>query len=85
MCFLYTFATNIISDYRADHRGVTLELTLNENERGRMYWKFNNSLLKYHNYIQIVKYTISNVKQTYVANNREGNLVNQQSEYSIND
>ena len=82
-CFLYVYATNIIPGYRTDHSGVTLELTLNENERGRGYWKFNNSLLKDHSYIQIVKDTISDVKQTYATNNND-NLDNQQSEYSIN-
>ena len=81
--FLYVYATNIIPGYRTDHSGVTLELTLNENERGRGYWKFNNSLLKGHTYIQIVKDTISDVKQTYATNNND-NLDNQQSEYSIN-
>ena len=82
-CFLYVYATNIIPGYRTDHSGVTLELTLNENERGRGYWKFNNSLLKDHTYIQIVKDTISDVKQTYATNNND-NLDNQQSEYGIN-
>ena len=82
-CFLYVYATNIIPGYGTDHSGVTLELTLNENERGRGHWKFNNSLLKDHSYIQIVKDTISDVKQTYAKNNND-NLDNQQSEYSIN-
>ena len=80
--FLYVHATNIIPGYRTDHSGVTLELTLNENECGRGYWKFNNSLLKDRTYIQIVKDTISDVKQTYATNNN-ANLDNQQSEYSI--
>ena len=83
MFFICIYATNIIPGYRTDHSGVTLELTLNENERGRGYWKFNNSLLKDHSYIQIVKDTISDVKQTYATNNND-NLDNQQSEYSIN-
>ena len=82
-CFLYVYATNIIPGYRTDHSGVTLELTLNEIERGRGYLKFKNSLLKDHTYIQIVKDTISDVKQTYATNNND-NLDNQQSEYSIN-
>ena len=82
-CFLYVYATYIIPGYRTDHSVVTLELTLNENERGRGYLKFNNSLLKDHTYIQIVKDTISDVKQTYATNNNDY-LDNQQSEYSIN-
>ena len=47
------------------------------------YWKFNNSLSKDNNYIQIVKDTISYAKQTYDANNSDENLDNQQSEFSI--
>ena len=74
-----------MSPFQTCHSGVTLELTLNENERGRGYWKLNNSLLKAHNYIKIVKDTITDVKQTYAANNNDDNLDNQQSEYSIND
>ena len=57
-CFLYTSDTCIIPGYRSDHSGILLDLTLNENERGRGYWKFNNSLLKDQNYIKLVKDTL---------------------------
>ena len=85
MNVLYSYTTNIIPGYRTDQSGVTLELTLNENERGRGYWKLNKSLSKYHNYIQIGKDTISDVKQTYAGNNSDNSLDNQQSEHSIDD
>ena len=62
-----------------------MDLTLNENERGRGYWKFNNSLLKDQNYIKLVKDTISEVIQTYSPNNSSGNVENQPTEFSITD
>ena len=83
-CFLYADATSITPGYRTDHSGITLDLVFNyNNERGRGYWKFNNSLLKDQNYIKIVKDTISEVKQTYKLNN--DNLDSEQTEFSIND
>ena len=62
-----------------------MDLTLNKNERGRGYWKFNNSLLKDQNYIKLVKDTISEVIQTYSPNNSSGNVENQPTEFSITD
>ena len=84
-CFLYTSDTCIIPGYRSDHSGILFDLTLNENERGRGYWKFNNSLLKDQNYIKLVKDTISEVIQTYSPNNSSGNVENQPTEFSITD
>ena len=85
-CFLYADATNIIPGYRTDHSGITLDLVFNyANERGRGYWKFNNSLLKDKNYIQIVKDTISEVKSTYTTNNNNEIPNVEQTEFSIND
>ena len=85
-CFLYADATNIIPGYRTDHSGITLDLVFNyANERGRGYWKFNNSLLKDKNYIQIVKDTISEVKSTYTTNNNNEIPKVEQTEFSIND
>lgn len=83
-CFPYTSEAKIIPGYRSDHSGILLELVLNTNERGRGYWKFNNSLLKDQQYVNVVKNTISEVKQTYQINNEENNIDNQE-EFSIND
>lgn len=58
----------VISGYRTDHSGIILKLKLNENERGKSYWKFNNSLLKDQEYIRIVKKTIKEVVDTYKVN-----------------
>ena len=84
-CFPYASEAKIIPGYRSDHSGIVLELTLNTNERGRGYWKFNNSLLKDQQYVSLVKNTISEVKQTYRINNGENNFDNQGQEFSIND
>ena len=42
---------SIIPGYRSDHSGIYLKIKLHENERGRRYWKFNNTLLKYKDYV----------------------------------
>ena len=58
---------------------------MHTSERGLGYWKFNNSLLKDQQYVSLVKHTISEVKQTYLINNGENNIYNQEQEFSIND
>ena len=84
--FLYADATSIIPGYRTDHSGIILDLVFNyNNERGRGYWKFNNSLLKDQCYIKIVKDTISEVKQTYTTNKNKGNTDAEQIKFNIND
>ena len=66
--FHYVAETDIIAGYRSDHNGILLKLKLIENERGKVYRKFNNSLLKDNDYINIVKQTIREVKDTYKTN-----------------
>ena len=56
----------ILPGYRTDHSGVLLTLKLQTTDKGRGYWKFNNSLLKHKEFIKIVKDTISEVKNTYL-------------------
>ena len=76
-CFTYAEASSITHGYRTDHSGTILDLILDfDVERGKGYWKFNNSLLKDIDYIKIVKETISDVKQTYSMN---------ETQFSIND
>ena len=77
----------MVSGYRTDHSGTILKLKFNNNERGKGYWKFNNSLLKDNEYIQIVKKAIEEVKNTYKIidvqqdrefnnNNNNNNIIN---------
>ena len=65
-----------VSGYRTDHSGIILQLRLNQNERGRRYWKFNNSLLKDKDYIKLVKQSIKEVTNTYKINNNMHNTGN---------
>ena len=74
--------------YMTDHSGIILKLKLQENERGRWYWNFNNTLLKDKNYIEEIKNTIEEVKNTYIINdnvNERVNISNEQMKFNIND
>ena len=81
-CLEYVMETNIIPGYRTDHSSILLKLKFINNERGRGYWKFNNSLLKNKDYIKLIKDTIQEVKDTYKTNNEENN---NNIEFIIND
>lgn len=83
--FVYSSGTNVIPGYRSEHSGILLDLDFCINERGRGYWKFNNSLLKDQQYIDLVKETILEVKQTYTLNDKDNNQETSGSEFNIND
>ena len=84
--FQYVTAANIISGYRTDHSAITLKLKLHKNERGKGYWKFNNSLLKDKQFVEETKQVIDEVKRTYAANIELGeNIPNQDLIFNIND
>ena len=51
--FQYCYDCKVLPGYRTDHSGIILKL--NQNEKGRSYWKFNNSLLRDTEYIKLVK------------------------------
>ena len=70
-CLEYVMDTNINPGYRTDHSSILLKLKIINNERGRGYWKFNNSLLKNKEYIKLVKDTIQEVKDTYKTNDEQ--------------
>ena len=44
--FQYVHESSIVPGYRTDHSGILIKFKLQDNERGKGYWKFNNSLLK---------------------------------------
>ena len=84
--FQYVIDSDIISRYRTDHSVIILKLKFQENNRGKGYWKFNNSLLKDKKYVDTIKKVIEDVKQTYGTNIRPGeNISNQNLQFSIND
>ena len=55
-----------------------------KNERGKSYWKFNNSLLKDREYIKIVKKTIKDVLETYKNRELQQESTNSQNINGIN-
>ena len=86
--FQFVTDTQIIPGYRTDHSGITLKLKLIDSERGRGYWKFNNTLLKDKDYVSLIKNTIDDVKKTYVSNENNlnhGNISNEEIQFNIND
>lgn len=87
--FQYVSDCEILPGYRTDHSGVLLTLKLQTTDKGRGYWKFNNSLLKDKEYIKIVKDTISEVKNTYLIkevqdNNNTGNSMCNSNKDNLN-
>lgn len=84
--FQYVTDSDIISGYRTDHSAIILRLKFPENNRGKGYWKFNNSLLKDRKYVDTIKNVIEEVKQTYSTNIRpDENTPNQNLQFNIND
>ena len=57
--------------YRSDHSPVYIELNFSEHWRGKGTWKFNNSLLNYKEYINIVKESIKDVINQYKCDDCE--------------
>ena len=51
----YCYDCKVLPGYRTDHSGIILKLKLNQNEKGKSYWRFNNSLLRDTDYINLVK------------------------------
>ena len=85
---MYITDSDIIPGYRADHSSITLRVKLQNNERGRGYWKFNNSLLKDKSYVDEIKKIIQEVKNTYAINENipiNNDIPNQDLRFNIND
>jgi hypothetical protein len=59
--------SSILPKYKSDHAPVKLIITTSTNEHGKGYWKFNNSLLKDHEFVALIKQEISLIKSTYAA------------------
>ena len=58
---------DIEAGYRTDHSLVCLEIDTKLEKRGRGLWKFNTSLLRNEEYIQIVKSTLQECIELYAA------------------
>ena len=83
----FVMASQIIPGFRTDHNSIILKLKLHENDRGKGYWKFNNTLLKDKEYVKIVKNVINDVKQTHVLNINDLDTANNNETilFNIND
>ena len=63
----------------SDHSIPSIELDFRNFERGRGYWKFNNSLLKDPEYVSIVKESIKSVLKVYCMDDFTDNDVDEAS------
>ena len=61
----FVHESGIVPGYRTDHSGVYIKIKLQDNERGKGYWKFNNSLLKDKDYSNRKKYNSRHIKALY--------------------
>ena len=63
----YGFVTEADIDisYGSDHSLITVDLNFITQERGKGYWKFNNSLLYDPEYVEKVKQTINETVSSY--------------------
>ena len=69
--------------YRTDHSLVVMNMIFTHQERGRGFWKFNNSLLSDPAYVKLVKDCINETVDEYKIN---GDIENPQPHtFSIND
>ena len=64
--FIDIIETNIELGYRSDHSIITIKLKGSEVKRGKLFWKFNNSLLKDPEYVNTIKKVINETKSQYI-------------------
>ena len=69
----------------SDHSIPSIEIDFRNFERGRGYWKFNNSLLKDPDYVAIVKKSIKNVLKTYASNDFTEEIIDNASPEQLQD
>ena len=62
-----TVSCEMLPAYRSDHSRVALRLNLYDERRGRGFWKFNCSLLKDSDYLQLVKEVIQDIISSYAC------------------
>ena len=84
----WTVNQNIEIGYRSDHSVITLEIKLNDTQKRKTFWKFNNSLLHSEEYAKEVRRTILEVKKQYAASpynpDKLNDIPNEQFEATIN-
>ena len=86
--FIDVESAQIESEYRSDHSAVNLYFKFEKHEKGRSYWKFNNSLLKDPEYVKTVKNKITDIKKQYLEEGQDENFTNipdTKIKFNIND
>ena len=83
----YGFVTEADIDisYRSDHSLITVDLNFITQERGKGYWKFNNSLLYDPEYVKKVKETINETVSSYRLPENEVLSIDDQMLFEIRD
>ena len=64
--FMDIISAKILPGYRTDHSQIALQFDFSKFEKGKSYWKFNNSLLKDQHYVGEIKNLIKFTKLNYV-------------------
>ena len=70
----YVIKSHIAPGFKSDHSLVSLEIDFSKVQLGRGFFKFNNSLLHDHEYVNLIKETIKNVTRQYSTVNYEHNF-----------
>ena len=70
--FLFTSIeeAKILPGYQTDHSLILLKFDFGKFQKGKSYWKFNNSLLKDENYVIEIKKIIESTKLLYANKNQ---------------
>ncbi|KAK3084078.1 hypothetical protein FSP39_007782 [Pinctada imbricata] len=67
-------SSQISPGYRTDHSLIEICLKFENQEKGRGFWRFNNSLLRDKKYIDKVKQEIEKTKRQYSLESEESNI-----------
>ncbi|KAK3094416.1 hypothetical protein FSP39_001524 [Pinctada imbricata] len=82
-------SVKILPGYRTDHSYIELNLKISDFKKGSGFWRFNNSLLKDLEYVNLVKNCILECKQEYVPSSiikeRIPEIPNNDIPFSIDD
>ena len=89
--FMDVISAKILPGYRIDHSQIALQFDFGKFEKGKSYWKFNNSLLKDQNHVgeikDLIKFTKLNYIQLdeYMNENNINPIPDHQLRFSISD
>ena len=64
--FTDTDKTKILPGYRTDHSMIYISFAFGKFKKGVSYWKFNNSLLRDHAYVKVVKNVLTETITQYI-------------------